>query len=97
MSKPLLKRQQFISILTAVLVLLQLPLWIGTGSVFSLLYTYYAQYEVIQDNGRLRLANEELEDKVAALKQGTAEINARARLELGLIGPNETYYQVVKQ
>ncbi len=97
MTKPLLKRQQFISILTAVLVLLQIPLWIGTGSIFSLLYTYYEQYQIIQDNGRLRLANEELEDKIVALKNGTDEINARARLELGLIGPNENYYQVVKQ
>ncbi len=94
--KPLLKRQQFISILTAFLVLLQIPLWIGTGSLFSLFYTYYQQYEIIQDNGRLRLANDEMIDKLMALKNGTDEINARARLELGLVGKNETYYQVVK-
>lgn len=93
--KPLIKRRQFISILTAFLVLLQIPLWIGKGSVFSLLYTYYAQYQVIQDNGSLRLANDELIDKIAALKTGTDEINARARMELGLVGPNETYYQEV--
>lgn len=96
MSKPLLKRQQFISVLTAVLVLLQIPLWLGTGSLFSLLYTYYQQYQIIQDNGRLRLANDLLIDKVAALKNGTDEINARARLELGLVGQNENYYQIVK-
>lgn len=94
MSKALLKRQQFISILIAVLVLLQLPLWVGTGSIFSLVDTYYAQYQVIQDNGRLRLANDQLEDKIAALKNGNDEVNARARLELGLVGANETFYQV---
>ncbi len=97
MSRPLLKRQQFISILVAVLILLQLPLWIGTGSIFSLLHTYYEQYQVIQDNGRFRLNNVELEDKISALKNSPDEINARARLELGLVGANETYYQVVKQ
>jgi len=94
--QPLLKRKQFMSILAAVLVFLQIPLWIGTGSVFSLMNTYYQQYKVIQDNGRLRLANDQLIDKIAALKNGTDEINARARLELGLLGENETYYQVVK-
>lgn len=93
--KPLLKRQKFISILTAFLVLLQIPLWIGTGSIFSLLYTYYQQYQVIQDNARLRLANDEIIDKIAVLKSGTAEISARARLELGLLGQNEIYYQEV--
>ncbi len=93
---PLLKRKQFMNILIAVLVLLQIPLWIGTGSVESLLYTYYSQYKVIQDNQRLRAANDELINKIAALKNGNTEIAARARLELGLVGPNEVYYQVVK-
>jgi cell division protein FtsB len=93
---PLLKRKQFINILVAVLILLQLPLWVGTGSVESLLYTYYSQYKVIQDNQALRLANQELIDKIAALKNGNSEVEARARLELGLVGQGETYYQVVK-
>lgn len=96
-SKTLLKRQQFIVILTAALALLQIPLWIGTGSVFSLIHTYYEQYQIIQENGRLHLMNEQIEDKIAALQKGTAEINARARLELGMVGANETYYQVMKQ
>ena len=93
---PLLKRKQFINILVAVLVLLQIPLWFGTGSVESLLYTYYSQYKVIQDNPALRMANQQLIDKIAALKNGNSEIEARARLELGLVGQGEIYYQVVK-
>ncbi len=93
---PLLKRKQFINILIAVLVLLQLALWVGTGSVESLLYTYYSQYKVIQDNQALRVANQQLIDKIAALKNGNGEIAARARLELGLVGQNEIYYQVVR-
>ncbi len=93
---PLIKRKQFINILIAVLVLLQLSLWVGTGSVGSLLYTYYSQYKVIQDNQALRVANQELIDKITALKNGNSEIAARARLELGLVGQGETYYQVVR-
>ncbi len=96
-AQPLLKRDQLLKLLTALLVLLQLPLWLGSGSIFSLLYTYYAQYQVIENNERLTLANHQLIDKIAALKNGNDEINARARLELGLVGQNEVYYQVIKQ
>ncbi len=93
----LLKRNQLIKLLTALLLLLQIPLWLGSGSIFSLLYTYYSQYQVIEDNERLTLANHQLIDKIASLQNGTDEIQARARLELGLVGQNEVYYQVIKQ
>ena len=95
--QPLIQQNQFIKILTAVLILLQLPLWLGSGSVFSLLYTYYNQYHLIEDNARLTQANQELMDKVAALKNGSDEIEARARFELGLVGQNEVYYQVIQK
>lgn len=98
MKKPLLiERNQFIKILTAVFVLLQIPLWIGSGSIFSLLYVYYKQYDFIQDNDKLTLANQQLMDKVAALKNGPDEIEARARFELALVGKDETYYQVIQK
>lgn len=94
---PLLKRKQLIKVLTGFLILLQIPLWLGSGSIFSLLYTYYSQYQVIESNERLTVANQQLIDKIASLKNGTDEIDARARLELGLVGQNEVYYQVIKE
>jgi cell division protein FtsB len=94
---PLLKRDQLIKILTAVLILLQIPLWLGSGSVFSLLYTYYEQHQVVKQTRIINAENDALLDKIAALKQGPDEVSARARSELGLIGQNEYYYQMVSQ
>jgi cell division protein FtsB len=91
----LLKNDQFTKILLIVLLILQIPLWLGTGSIFSLLYTYYQQYHIIQENEGLQAANQTLADKINALKSGNSEIEARARLELGLVKQNEIYYQVI--
>ncbi|MGH8179800.1 MAG: septum formation initiator family protein, partial [Steroidobacteraceae bacterium] len=37
-----------------------------------------------------------LEAEVQDLKSGTAAIDELARSDLGMIGPNETFYQVVQ-
>lgn len=91
----LLKNDQFTKILIVILIALQLPLWLGKGSVFSLLYTYYQQYHIVEQNQELNNANQILADKIAALKNGNSEVEARARLELGLVKQNEIYYQVI--
>lgn len=93
--KGMLKQHQFKSILTGILILLQIPIWLGTGSIFSLLYTYYEQYHIIQQNQQFNIANQILIDKITALKADNSEIEARARLELGLVKQNEIFYQVV--
>jgi cell division protein FtsB len=90
-----LKKDRFTKILLGVFIVLQIPLWLGTGSIFSLLYTYYQQYRIMEENQGLRTTNQILADKIAALKNGNSEIEARARLELGLVKQNETYYQVI--
>lgn len=90
-----LKNDQFTKILTIILIVLQIPLWLGTGSIFSLLYTYYQQYRIIEENQGLHAANQILADKISALKADNSEIEARARLELGLVKQNEIYYQVI--
>ena len=96
MNNPIpLKFSQFTYILLAILLLLQLAIWFGQGSIFSLLYTYYEQYRIIETNEALKASNLVLANKIIALKQGNNEIEARARLELGLVQKNETYYQVV--
>ena len=40
--------------------------------------------------------NSRLAAEVQDLKSGTAAIEERARSDLGMIGPNETFYQVVE-
>jgi len=48
----------------------------------------------IQNQG-LRDRNAALDAEVINLKQGVEAAEERARTDLGMIGPNETFYQVV--
>lgn len=48
-----------------------------------------------RQNQELRTRNEALDAEVTNLKQGSEAAEERARTDLGLIGPAETFYQVV--
>jgi cell division protein FtsB len=81
--------------LTAVLLALQYPLWIGKGSwlkVWELDQQLTAHREA---NARLKARNDALDAEVRDLKQGLEAIEERARLELGMIKKDELFYQVV--
>jgi len=87
-------------ILTAALLLallaLQYRIWVsrdGVRSVWRLEHAVNAQQAL---NTRLTRRNQRLAAEVKDLKTGTAAIEELARSELGMIGPNETFYQVVE-
>jgi cell division protein FtsB len=46
------------------------------------------------ENGRLALRNSALEAEVLDLKQGLDAAEERARSELGMVQPDETFYQI---
>lgn len=48
-----------------------------------------------QQNEELAARNAVLDAEVANLKQGSEAAEERARTDLGMIGPAETFYQVV--
>lgn len=48
-----------------------------------------------RQNEELEIRNAALEAEVSNLKQGLDAAEERARTDLGLIGPSETFYQVV--
>lgn len=48
-----------------------------------------------RQNDELRARNAALEAEVRNLKQGLEAAEERARTDLGMIGPSETFYQVV--
>jgi cell division protein FtsB len=84
------------ALLGLVLVGLQWPLWAGKGGwmrVWELDRQLAVQREV---NARLKARNEALDAEVRDLKEGMEAIEERARLELGMIRKDETYYQIVK-
>lgn len=83
-------------ILVILLVALQIKLWTGQGGmreVWALEGRVAAQ---AKENETLRARNDALSADVADLKQGTEAVEERARSELGLIKPGETFYQVVE-
>lgn len=83
------------AILIAVLVLLQYRLWAseeGLREVWQLRQAVAAQQT---ENDSLRDRNGQLAAEVRDLKQGLAALEERARHDLGMVGPEETFYQVV--
>ena len=81
--------------LLVLLVLLQLRLWQGEGSLSDIqrLEGEIAAQTAI--NARLAERNEGLKQEVGDLKNGLDSIEERARSEMGLIKQGETYFLVV--
>lgn len=81
-------------ILAAVILLLQYPLWFGKGGwlkVWELNRELEAQR---QENQKMQARNAVMDAEVRDLKQGTDAIEERARSDLGMIKPGETYFQL---
>lgn len=81
--------------LLILLVLLQYRLWFGDGSVREVSRLESEITAQQQRNARLRERNRTLAAEVQDLKKGTTAIEERARTDLGMVGKNETFYQVV--
>ena len=82
-------------VLATLLIALQYPLWIGKGS-WMRAWELERQVESQQAGlAKMRARNDALEAEVRDLKQGYEAIEERARLELGMIKRDETFYQVV--
>jgi cell division protein FtsB len=82
-------------LLAGLLLALQYPLWIGKGSwmrVWELDRQVTAQRS---ENVRLKARNDAMDAEVRDLKQGHEAVEERARLELGMIRRDETFYQVI--
>jgi cell division protein FtsB len=81
--------------LLLVLIGLQYRLWIsddGVRSVMSLKRSVAAQ---TAENATLVRRNGELAAEVKDLKEGLAALEERARNDIGMVGANETFFQVV--
>ena len=82
------------ALLIAVL-LLQHRLWLSGDGVHELTRLSAAVERQKAENSELAERNQQLAAEVSDLKAGMAAIEERARSELGMIGRNETFYQVV--
>ena len=84
-----------IAALAALVLVLQYRIWLSAHGAREVLQLSTAVALQAAENHELTARNQRLAAELRDLKQGTAALEERARSELGLIAPNETYYQVV--
>jgi len=83
-------------ILVIILIALQLKLWVGGGGMAEVDSLRASVQKQTEENATLLKRNQALAADVEDLKHGEQATEARARQELGLIKPNETFYQIVE-
>jgi cell division protein FtsB len=86
-------------VLLALLAWLQYRLWFGHGGAGDVRALSHQVVQQARDNGGLQQRNDALAAEVAELKNadGGAAVEERARSELGMIKPGETFYRVVER
>jgi len=81
--------------LTAFVILLQYPLWLGKGGWLRVWSLERQVQEQKNANARLGQRNSALDAEVRDLKQGVEAIEERARYELGMIRQDEVFFQII--
>ncbi len=82
--------------LVALLAFLQHRLWDGEGGRESVAALEQRVHQQARENDGLLQRNDALAAEVEDLKSGEAAVEDRARSELGMIRPGETFYRVVE-
>ena len=75
---------------------LQYRLWFGNGGQREVGTLQRQVQQQARDNAGLQQRNDALAAEVEDLKSGEAAVEERARNELGMIKPGETFYRVVE-
>jgi len=83
-------------LLLVLIVWLQYKLWQGEGSWTAEQELKVQVEEQRSANAKLKERNAALEAEVADLKSGETAVEERARSELGMVKPGETFYRVVE-
>ena len=83
-------------LLLALLAWLQYRLWFGEGGAAAAAGLQDKVDRQVVENRGLSQRNEQLAAEVENLKSGEAAAEERARSELGMIKPSETFYRVVE-
>ena len=83
-------------LLLALLGWLQYRLWFGSGGEREVAQLQAQVARQRHDNTGLQQRNDALAAEVEDLKSGEAAVEERARNELGMIKPGETFYRVIE-
>ena len=82
--------------LTALLVLIQYPLWLGKGGWLRVWDLSKQVDGALLKEQELKARNAKLASEVQDLKEGTGAVEERARYELGMIKDNEVFVQILQ-
>lgn len=84
------------AVLGTALLLLQYRLWLSDDGLPGMMQMRAAVAAQLAQNQQLSQRNREALAEVRDLKNGYAALEERARNDLGMVGANETFYQVVR-
>ena len=82
--------------LIALLLILQGQIWLGKGSVPTVIELEHKIQEQNELNAKAQRINGQLNSEVNDLKEGLNAIEERARHELGMVKANEIFVQIEK-
>lgn len=84
------------SIMVILILLLQVRLWVGEGSFAQVWTLEQSIAEQREENNKLSARNERLYAEVRNLRNEQGAVEERARMNLGLIHEDETFFLVVE-
>jgi cell division protein FtsB len=87
--------RNFALVLVVLLGALQYKLWAGDGGIFQVISLKREIARQREENAQLAERNKALGAEVHDLRTGLSALEERARIELGMIRKDETFFQVV--
>ncbi len=84
------------AVLLVLLVIVHGQLWFGRGSISNVSDLQQRLQTQNAENAKAQLANERLSAEVRDLKEGLEMVEEKARVELGMVKPNEVFVQLVR-
>jgi cell division protein FtsB len=84
-------------ILGALIILVQVPLWLGKGGWLRVWEVDRQLDAQRAKSEQLQVRNQALDAEVRDLKQGLDALEERARYELGMIKSDEVFFQIVEK
>ena len=80
-------------IFLAILIVLQIQLWWGRGSIPNVMQLRESLVQQTHKNQQLVLSNQRLEAELHDLKQGQEMVEERARHDIGMVKQGEIFVQ----
>jgi cell division protein FtsB len=85
-----------VAILIILFAYLQYKLWILDGNIKEMWALEERIEMLVEKNGALQTRNNALQSEVENLKTGQDVVEEKARRDLGLVGKDETFFQIVE-